>query len=84
MNTNNANATTANAIHYYVDGLVYPNFTFIRRGDGRFDFAGNPGIVGADGEYGSPIPNIVGPADAVMDAWVGAGAWRRQRVPEDA
>ena len=84
MTANNATSTSTNAIHYYVDGLIYPHFTFIRRPGGKVDFAGNPGVIGADGEYGSPIPGMVDPADAVMDVWVGAGKWRRQRVQEDS
>lgn len=86
-NTNAATATataTATAIHYYVDGLVHPHFTFTRRPDGKIDFAGNPGVVGADGEYGSPIPGVTDSLDSVMNLWVGAGRWRRQRVPEDS
>lgn len=49
--------TKSNTIRqYYVNGLVYPYFTFARRGDGQsWIMTGNPGMVGDSGEYDSPI-----------------------------
>ena len=46
-----------NSFEAYVNGLVYPIFEFVRNPDSPHNWVmiGNPGIVGTNGEYDSPL-----------------------------
>ncbi len=65
--------TTANAVHYYVDGLIYPHFSFGFNGR-AWVMLGNPGMAGDDG-YDSPL-TLSGTPEEFMNLWFGADKWR--------
>lgn len=59
--------------HFYADGLVHPHFSF-----NNGVMLGNEGMVGDDGEYGSPIALQDGetPEDWMLHNVGPADKWR--------